>query len=133
MPILPLPAESAENSLSERLEKEAQAIYWRNHREELEAMGGFSAEGLEGKELLKQTAGPQDALMEAPQDGAPWDMLMAQAASGEVGSGEEASLQAVPAGNAGSGSTGTGKQLLPEKEKTVPKFKSKGRKGLGPG
>lgn len=114
--------------LERKIEKEAQAIYWRNHREELEAMGGFSAEGLEGKELLKQTAGPQDALMEAPQDGAPWDMLMAQAASGEVGSGEEASLQAVPAGNAGSGSTGTGNNS-PGKEKR-PQL-NKGRKGWG--
>ena len=114
--------------LERKIEKEAQAIYWRNHREELEAMGGFSAEGLEGKELLKQTAGPQDALMEAPQDGAPWDMLMAQAASGEVGSGEKASLQAVPAGNAGSGSTGTGNNS-PGKEKR-PQL-NKGRKGWG--
>ena len=35
--------------LERKIEKEAQAIYWRNHREELEAMGGFSAEGLREK------------------------------------------------------------------------------------
>ena len=27
--------------LERKIEKEAQAIYWRNHREELEAMGAF--------------------------------------------------------------------------------------------
>lgn len=43
-----------------KMEREAQAIYWQNHREELEAMGAsFSTQGLEGQELLSGMAAGQ--------------------------------------------------------------------------
>ena len=94
-------------------------------------MGRLFGRGPGGeKSFLKQTAGPQDALMEAPQDGAPGICLWHRQLQERWGSGEEASLQAVPAGNAGSGSTGTGNNS-PGKEKR-PQL-NKGRKGLGPG
>ena len=75
-----------------KMEREAQAIYWQNHREELEAMGAsFSTQGLEGQELLSGNGGRsgQDSYLDAGQgpEGAPWDALMAQAASGDVGDG----------------------------------------------
>ena len=75
-----------------KMEREAQAIYWQNHKEELEAMGAsFSAQGLEGRELLAGKGGKsgQDSYMDAGQgpEGAPRDALMAQAASGDVGDG----------------------------------------------
>lgn len=79
------------------MEREAQAIYWQNHKEELAAMGGsFSTEGLEGQELVQgngnrgQGNGGQgdSAFMDSgsgPSEAAPWDMLMAQASGGGIG------------------------------------------------
>ena len=76
-----------------KLEREAQAVYWQNHREELEAAGAaFSSQGLEGQELVaeKGIRGGQAQFMEtqAAPEGAPWDALMSQAVGGDVGGGD---------------------------------------------
>ncbi len=91
--------------IEKRIEREAQAIYWRNHGE------SFSAEKLEGAEPAAGAAAGKNAensgygsgsgfmapaAQAAPDDSAPWDMLMAQAASGDIGGG--AGEAAVPAG-----------------------------------
>ncbi|MFQ8681756.1 PolC-type DNA polymerase III [Enterocloster sp.] len=118
--------------LEQKIEREAQAIYWKNHKEELAAMGGFSSEGLEGQELLKQTSGQKEAFMGKPEDSAPWDMLMAQAASGDIG-GEDTAVLAVSsgmdAGNAGESGTGNGANAG-QKGGGRPQL-NKGRKGWG--
>ena len=101
-----------------KMEREAQAIYWQNHREELEAMGAsFSTQGLEGQELLSGNGGRsgQDSYLDAGQgpEGAPWDALMAQAASGDVGDGS------APGDNGGrSGAPGSPKarEARPERD-----------------
>ena len=118
--------------LEQKIEREAQAIYWKNHKEELAAMGGFSSEGLEGQELLKQTSGQKEAFMGKPEDSAPWDMLMAQAASGDIG-GEDTAVLAVSsgmdAGNAGESGAGNGANAG-QKGGGRPQL-NKGRKGWG--
>ena len=118
--------------LEQKIEREAQTIYWKNHKEELAAMGGFSSEGLEGKELLKQTSGQKEAFMGKPEDSAPWDMLMAQAASGDIG-GEDTAVLAVSsgmdAGKAGESGAGNGANAG-QKGGGRPQL-NKGRKGWG--
>ena len=118
--------------LEQKIEREAQAIYWKNHKEELAAMGGFSSEGLEGQELLKQTSGQKEAFMGKPEDSAPWDMLMAQAASGDIG-GEDTAVLAVSsgmdAGKAGESGAGNGANAG-QKGGGRPQL-NKGRKGWG--
>ena len=44
--------------LERKIEKEAQAIYWRNHREELEAMGRLFGRGSGGKRAFKADGRP---------------------------------------------------------------------------
>lgn len=122
-----------------KMEREAQAIYWQNHKEELAAMGGsFSTEGLEGQELVQGTGGQGNAgngFMDpgaGVPESAPWDMLMAQASAGDVGSDGDTG-QGNAAGFDGTSSKGAAqasglKQAGGQKDK--PQL-NKGRKGWG--
>lgn len=90
-----------------KMERETQAICRQNHKEELETMGAsFSTQELEGQELLAGKGGRsgQDSYMDAGQgpEGAPWDALMAQVASGDVGNGGAPGDNGVHLGTPGS-------------------------------
>ena len=126
-----------------KMEREAQAIYWQNHKEELAAMGGsFSTEGLEGQELVQgngnrgQGNGGQgdSAFMDSgsgPSEAAPWDMLMAQASGGGIGTDGGFGDQAAgldKTSSKGAGQASGLKQAGGQKDK--PQL-NKGRKGWG--
>jgi len=109
-----------------KIEREAQAIYWQNHRRELEAAG--ADEGLEGADGGRRTEeGAVDGFMGAGAgdfaiaEPAPWDMLMVQAQSAEEGKEAQASARAA------GGSVRTGDSQTFRKEARL----NKGRKGWG--
>ncbi len=111
---VPAQGSKLRKQLEERMEEEARAIYWKNHRDELEAMGEGGQTGAPAAVALAQspTGGGQD-FVGGGNDAAPWDMLLQQAASGDVGGeGLEtmgANLQGVP----GSSPAGTGSGAAP--------------------
>ena len=111
---MPAQGSKLRKQLEERMEEEARAIYWKNHRDELEAMGEGGQAGAPAAVALAQspTGGGQD-FVGGGNDAAPWDMLLQQAASGDVGGeGLEtmgANLQGVP----GSSPAGTGSGAAP--------------------
>ena len=83
---VPAQGSKLRKQLEERMEEEARAIYWKNHRDELEAMGEGGQAGAPAAVALAQspTGGGQD-FVGGGNDAAPWDMLLQQAASGDVG------------------------------------------------
>ena len=111
---VPAQGSKLRKQLEERMEEEARAIYWKNHRDELEAMGEGGQAGAPAAVALAQspTDGGQD-FVGGGNDAAPWDMLLQQAASGDVGGeGLEtmgANLQGVP----GSSPAGIGSGAAP--------------------
>lgn len=76
-----------------KLEREAQAIYWQNHKDELEnASGGenISQTVAKSDNGEKKTHNSNAAIMDIPMpEAAPWDALMDQAASGNVPGNDE--------------------------------------------
>ena len=71
-----VPAEGSKRRqlLEQKIEREAQAIYARNHRDELGAAGGAAYTG------GQQASDSGEAYMTEGAQGAPWDALMGQAA-----------------------------------------------------
>ena len=76
-----------------KLEREAQAIYWQNHKDELENTSGgenISQTVTKSDNDEKKTHNSNAAIMDIPMpEAAPWDALMDQAASGNVPGNDE--------------------------------------------
>lgn len=76
-----------------KLEREAQAIYWQNHKDELENVSGgenISQTVAKSDNGEKKTHNSNAAIMDIPMpEAAPWDALMDQAASGNVPGNDE--------------------------------------------
>ena len=103
---VPAQGSKLRKQLEERMEEEARAIYWKNHRDELEAMGEAGGVAAPAQTAVAQSAsGAGQDFVGGGSDAAPWDMLLQQAASGDVGAeGLEtmgANIPGVPGGSPG--------------------------------
>ena len=117
-----------------KLEREAQAIYWQNHKDELEnASGGenISQTVAKSDNGEKKTHNSNAAIMDIPMpEAAPWDALMDQAASGNVPGNDETispvsdGIKPVDAGKTAAAKPQSGGKM--EKPQL-----NKGRKGWG--
>ena len=117
-----------------KLEREAQAIYWQNHKDELENVSGgenISQTVAKSDNGEKKTHNSNAAIMDIPMpEAAPWDALMDQAASGNVPGNDETispvsdGIKPVDAGKTAAAKPQSG-------GKTEKPQLNKGRKGWG--
>ena len=117
-----------------KLEREAQAIYWQNHKDELENVSGgenISQTVAKSDNGEKKTHNSNAAIMDIPMpEAAPWDALMDQAASGHVPGNDETispvsdGIKPVDAGKTAAAKPQSG-------GKTEKPQLNKGRKGWG--
>ena len=131
---IPAKENDRRKQIEQKLEREAQAIYWQNHRDELGSVN--SRENISQPAAIRNTdekkTQTEDAIiMDVPTpEAAPWDALMDQAASGNVpGNDENISLVAIGTKPTDVEKTAASKILAGER--TEKPQLNKGRKGWG--
>lgn len=132
--IIPAKENDRRKQIEQKLEREAQAIYWQNHKDELGSVN--SGENISQPAAIrntdeKKTQAEDAIIMDVPTpEAAPWDALMDQAASGNVpGNDENISLVAIGTKPTDVEKTAASKILAGER--TEKPQLNKGRKGWG--
>ena len=131
---IPAKENDRRKQIEQKLEREAQAIYWQNHKDELGSVN--SGENIPQPAAIRNTdekkTQTEDAIiMDVPTpEAAPWDALMDQAASGSVpGNDENISLAAIGTKPTDVEKTAASKILAGERTEKLQL--NKGRKGWG--
>ena len=131
---IPAKEKDRRKQIEQKLEREAQAIYWQNHKDELGSVN--SGENISQPAAIrntdeKKTQAEDAIIMDVPTpEAAPWDALMDQAASGNVpGNDENISLVAIGTKPTDVEKTAASKILAGER--TEKPQLNKGRKGWG--